>query len=432
MWAHVSDLIRSDVALADILGEVEEHADCIVVRTPHNPGFYYGNFLLFPEPPTDIEACCARFERAFSPETKHRCFQWSGGALSEAASAQAKELGFSPETGVALALDAPPQMPPVPDLDWRIRPLDPASEFASFEALNLSCDPGEATGPESYRLFKQRIRATIGQWMQLGRATWWGVFDGDTHIAQCGFVVFGDLGRFQAVETHPAYRRRGVCSALIAHVARHAFETHGCRRVLLSADGTGPAVGLYRRLGFEEDGLAHSIVRESESTQIRSEIEGDAAAVRSLLCAAFDSPAEADLVEVLRSVPGAISLVAARSGALLGHILFTPVRVGEGKTASDAVALAPMAVRPDRQRQGVGGELVRAGLEACRAVGHELCFVLGHPTYYPRFGFAPAPPRGLTCQWDVPPDVFMVTELTPGALAGRTGRVTYAPAFDAV
>jgi putative acetyltransferase len=432
MWDHVSDLIRSDVELARILGEVEQHDDCIVVRTPHNPGFYFGNFLLFPEPPEDIEACCARFEQAFSPETKHRCFQWSGEPLSEVASARAKALGFSPETSVSLALDSPDQLPPPRDHDWHIRPLDPKREFERFEALNIRSDPADSTGPASYRLFKQRIRDTIRQWMQRGRATWWGVFEGDAHVAQCGFAVLGDLGRFQAVETHPTYQRRGICSTLIAHVARHAFETHGVRRVLLAADGIGPAVGLYRRLGFEEDGFAHSIVRESEAAEVRPEVDGDRAGVRSLNCAAFETPTEADLVDALRPSPGTMSLVASRSGAILGHILFTPVRVGKDDDAFDAVALGPMAVRPDRQRQGIGSLLVREGLEACRAAGHGLCFVLGHPGFYPRFGFLPAPPLGFTSQWDVPPEVFMVAALVPGALDGRSGRVAYDKAFDAV
>jgi putative acetyltransferase len=112
--------------------------------------------------------------------------------------------------------------------------------------------------------------------------------------------------------------------------------------------------------------------------------------------------------------------------------LFTPVRVGEGAEAFDAIALGPLAVRPGRQRQGIGSALIRAGLDTCRAADHELCFVLGHPEYYPRFGFAPAPSLGFTAQWDVPPEAFMVAELRPGALAGRSGRVAYDPAFDGV
>ena len=148
--------------------------------------------------------------------------------------------------------------------------------------------------------------------------------------------------------------------------------------------------------------------------------------------AAFGTPAEAELIECVRGEKGAISLVAIQAGGVLGHILFTPVSVGAGEDAWDAVALGPMAVRPDLQRRGIGSQLVEAGLAACREAGHTVCFVLGHPAFYPRFGFEPAAPKGLTCKWPVPDDTFLVAELQAGALAGRTGRVAYDPAFDEV
>jgi putative acetyltransferase len=88
-----------------------------------------------------------------------------------------------------------------------------------------------------------------------------------------------------------------------------------------------------------------------------------------------------------------------------------------------------MAVVPDRQRLGIGSVLVRAGLDACRRVGHEVVVVLGHPAFYPHFGFVTARSLGVTCEYPVPDEVFMVAELSPGALRGRRGLVRYAPAF---
>ncbi|MCO5170048.1 MAG: N-acetyltransferase [Planctomycetes bacterium] len=144
--------------------------------------------------------------------------------------------------------------------------------------------------------------------------------------------------------------------------------------------------------------------------------------------AAFGRPEEGRLVDTLRGAARPfVSLVACDGDDVVGHALFTPVTVGGAWTA---LALGPMAVVPARQRDGVGSALVRAGLDACRALGHEVVFVLGHPDYYPRFGFVPARPKGLTCKWPVPDDVFLVAELTPGALGGRVGRVEYHLAFD--
>jgi putative acetyltransferase len=93
------------------------------------------------------------------------------------------------------------------------------------------------------------------------------------------------------------------------------------------------------------------------------------------------------------------------------------------------MALGPMAVRPDRQRRGLGSALVRQGLAACRSLDHDVVVVVGHPAFYPRFGFVPARPLGLLCEYPVDEEAFMVSELTPGALRGRRGVVMYAPAF---
>ncbi len=165
---------------------------------------------------------------------------------------------------------------------------------------------------------------------------------------------------------------------------------------------------------------------------IRPERPEDIAAVRAVNQAAFPAPAEAALVDRLRGLPGVISLVADDGSEVIGHILFSPVTVEHASGDWTAIALGPMAVRPDRQRSGVGGALVEAGLTACRQGFWTVCFVLGHPEFYPRFGFAPAAPLGLRCTWTVPDPVFMVAEVTPGTLTARSGLVRYHPAFDDV
>lgn len=161
---------------------------------------------------------------------------------------------------------------------------------------------------------------------------------------------------------------------------------------------------------------------------IRPENRQDTAAVRAVNTAAFPTAAEADLVDRLRGLVNPFISLVAGEASVVGHILFTPVRVG----AHAALALGPMAVLPGRQRQGIGSALVRAGLAACLAAGHGLVFVLGHPEYYPRFGFTPAAPFGIDCEFPVPPEVFMLAELRPGAAAGVHGTVVYHEAFKSV
>jgi putative acetyltransferase len=111
-------------------------------------------------------------------------------------------------------------------------------------------------------------------------------------------------------------------------------------------------------------------------------------------------------------------------------VLFSPVTLDA--TAYAASGLAPLAVAPEAQRQGIGDALVRAGLARCRAAGHAWVVVLGNPKYYGRFGFVPAERYRITCEYDVPPGVFQIIELVPGALAGRAGLVRYAAEFAAV
>lgn len=160
---------------------------------------------------------------------------------------------------------------------------------------------------------------------------------------------------------------------------------------------------------------------------IRPETVADRDAVHALNAAAFGQPDEAELVDRLRErATPYLALVAEEAGDLVGHIAFTPV-TADGATG--VVGLAPMAIRPDRQRDGVGGELVRDGLAACAEAGAAAVVVLGHPAYYPRFGFAPAHTFGLRDPYGAPPEAFMALELTPGALAEATGTVHYHDAF---
>ncbi len=127
-----------------------------------------------------------------------------------------------------------------------------------------------------------------------------------------------------------------------------------------------------------------------------------------------------------------VSLVAIGDGQVVGHIFFSPISIEEGGPAPAAKGLAPMAVSPEWQRQGVGSLLVREGLEVCRTGGCDVVVVVGHPGYYPPFGFVPAGQKGLSCEYDVPDDVFMVAELRLGALSGVRGMVKYHEAFGGV
>jgi putative acetyltransferase len=169
------------------------------------------------------------------------------------------------------------------------------------------------------------------------------------------------------------------------------------------------------------------------TTTIREERNEDIAAIREVNLAAFDRPAEANLVDRLRARNRLqVSLVAEFNGRVIGHIAFSPIVLDPGPQNLTGSGLAPMAVLPDFQQQGVGSLLIHAGLDRCRCKGIDYVVVLGHPDYYPRFGFHPAHSFGIACSWPVPEDVFLALELRPGALAGIHGTAQYEPEFNEV
>jgi putative acetyltransferase len=170
---------------------------------------------------------------------------------------------------------------------------------------------------------------------------------------------------------------------------------------------------------------------------LRPERPGDHDDIARLLTEAFGGPAEARLVELLRASPAYIpelALVAEVDGSVAGHILFTRVTVDDPgrETSTPALALAPMAVAPDHQRAGIGTALVLAGVERAQPRPEAAIIVLGHPEYYPRFGFEPASTYGIEPPWpDIPDDAFLVLPL-PGHTKECRGVVVYPPAFDEV
>ncbi len=162
---------------------------------------------------------------------------------------------------------------------------------------------------------------------------------------------------------------------------------------------------------------------------VRPEVPSDHDAVRDVHTLAFGGSTEAALVDRLRGARGSISLVAEEAGKVVGHVLFTAATIAGGSPHALVAGLGPMAVVPERQRHGIGSELVRRGLAVCRRTGCEAVVVVGHPEYYPRFGFRRASSFGLRCQFDVPDEVFMAAELRPGVLSAG-GEVRYAPEFS--
>jgi putative acetyltransferase len=168
---------------------------------------------------------------------------------------------------------------------------------------------------------------------------------------------------------------------------------------------------------------------------VRAEKREDIGAIRMVNRLAFGQEDEADLVQRIRKssdfIPG-LSLVAVKDSKVVGHILFSHIQIETVQRNVKALSLAPMAVLPEFQNSGIGSQLVRIGLEKCRDLEHKIVVVIGHPEYYPRFGFVPARKKGLDLHFPVPDEAFMVCELEPDALEGIEGKVKFPPEFEDV
>lgn len=166
---------------------------------------------------------------------------------------------------------------------------------------------------------------------------------------------------------------------------------------------------------------------------IREEQSSDIEKIYKVNTEEFESKAEANLVNALRnSGCKFISLVAEIESEVVGHILFTPVELTENKNNLKIMGLAPMAVLSQFQNRGIGSKLVSAGLEICKSQGSDAVAVLGHPAYYPKFGFTPSVNFDIKSEYDVPTDVFMILELVPEALKDHKGIIKYHEEFNNV
>ena len=161
---------------------------------------------------------------------------------------------------------------------------------------------------------------------------------------------------------------------------------------------------------------------------IRHETASDRDAISRVVRDAFVGDAEVRLVDALRDAGHLLlSMVAEQGGEIVGHIAFSPMTIDSETDTFAAICLAPLAVSSSLQKQGVGSALMNAALDDLRATADGAIFLLGHPSYYPRFGFRPA--RDFDVHYQDDRDAFMALELRPGALDHVSGTARFATEF---
>ncbi len=243
---------RTDLLFLRFDGEVTDRGDHLAVRTPTNPTFHWGNFLLFDGPPgkDDFERWRGLFAEEIGkpPDVEHVAFGWDGvdGAVGEVG--PFLDAGFRLDDAVVLAA-ASVRRPPKYCEEAEVRPLREAWEWeAVVEAQVAGRDP--EYGEAGYRTFALRQMARRRAMVDAGLGLWFGAFLDGRLAGDLGVFAFEGLGRFQSVGTHPDFRRRGVCGALVHQAAAYAFERMGAKRLVMVADAHYHAARIYESVGF--------------------------------------------------------------------------------------------------------------------------------------------------------------------------------------
>ena len=250
---------RTDLIFARFDGEVIARDGYTVVRTPSNPLFWWGNFLLFDGAPRAGDA--ARWLGLFKaeivdpqPQSRHLAFGVNAPQAFELP-ADFAAAGLSLCASTVLTLSRERLRLPRAALDearFRVAVRALPAQAAQAVELHVASDAGEHDPVESYRLFRERQMQRYGAMERAGLGHWFGVFTHEGElVADCGLFRDGTLGRFQHVSTHPAWRRRGLCTALIHAVCTHGFEAMGLQTLVIVADPDDVAIGLYESVGFE-------------------------------------------------------------------------------------------------------------------------------------------------------------------------------------
>jgi RimJ/RimL family protein N-acetyltransferase len=247
---------QTDLIFARFDGIVTERPDCVVVRSPSNPLYYWGNCLLLPEPPRDAELAHwrQRFDdeiAALQPESAHVAIGFDAHAPHEPLLSW-QDAGYEVFSTCALRL-TPAQ------LRTPARVLPAGIEFKVLDlpigmdaAVDLQCEVDEGQhNPASYREHRKRQMRRYQAMQDAGLGHWFSLRQGPAMVADCGLFRSGTLGRFQMVGTHPGWRRRGLCAGLIHAVSRYAFDTMGLTELVMCADPHDVAIDIYESLGFE-------------------------------------------------------------------------------------------------------------------------------------------------------------------------------------
>jgi GNAT superfamily N-acetyltransferase len=244
---------------------IDDHGDHLVVHTPTNPNFWWGNFIALPEPPpaADVPGWLDAFARYF-PEAGHRAFAIDrAGPVAE---------WIEPWTAAGLVYDAGTALvasqvhePPRPNREATYRMVRTEADWDAL--VDLKCANNDDHEAESYRAFATTSVQGIRRLVDAGHGQWFGAFLGDDLVSTMGLFTDGHgVARYQAVDTHPQARRQGLAGTLAHHVGLWGLTELGAEQLVILADTHGEAIAVYRSIGFVDTEPAHQLDRRPPQT----------------------------------------------------------------------------------------------------------------------------------------------------------------------
>jgi GNAT superfamily N-acetyltransferase len=258
---------QTDLIFASFDGEIIHRDNYLVIRTPTNPSFYWGNYLLFDHAPR--EGDYPRWQELFATEigipplVNHQTFGWDTTSNELGIIEPFLENGFHVQHSVVLTTQRliPPSNIAQP---VTVRPLELDDDWAQSVEIQVVCrEPGFPE--DGYRLFKQRQMNRYRAMSQAGLGAWFGAFIGSQLVADLGIFCTNQLGRYQSVETHPKYRRQGIASYLVSQSGLYALDHYGISTLVIVAEADSQAERLYRTAGFKPVEQQIGIAKWNES-----------------------------------------------------------------------------------------------------------------------------------------------------------------------
>ncbi len=243
---------RTDLIFHRFEGVVRDRGDYLLIRTPSNPTYHWGNFLLFAEAPEagDLARWTALSKEEIGEPEKvgHLVFGWDSVERGELE--PFLKAGFELEQSLVMMAE---RVKPPPKLNPEVetRSLESDADFEAAIELQGLLGLEDNFEPEGYRIFRERKMAGYRSMIRAGRGCWFGAFLDGRLVGDMGLFWDGDLGRFQAVSTHPDYRRRGIAGTLLSFVGGYGLAQAGLERLVIVADDAYFAKDLYHALGFE-------------------------------------------------------------------------------------------------------------------------------------------------------------------------------------